>query len=160
MNNLEAIDAWFSWAESNGTPGDTFPSTDETAVDFWFAANGESANQHLRQFASTGDGSLLAVYSESGNSFEAGPVVFLGGEGDLHVLGDSVLEALAVVARVGADGLDSAISYGPDGPGDDAMAGWLAELGVSAVDDLKGAIAAATDRHRSVIEWITKLNDG
>jgi len=160
MGNLDTIAAWTAWAKEHDVyPGDTYPS-EEANVDFWFAAGGDQANEHFYQFASTGDGSLLAIYSEAGKAFDTGPVVLLGGEGDVHVLGDGVLSALAVVARAGADVLDSAVAYGPDGPADDRLVEWLGSRGIAAIDDIATAVAAAEARHPKVATVIETLNGG
>ncbi len=81
------------------------------AVDFWFAGGSKRPNDVFRCFATTGDGSLVAEWNADGQGFDAAPVVFLGSEGHLAVLGANVPEALALFARCGDDGLDGAVEY-------------------------------------------------
>ena len=157
MSNLDVVQAWRGWAQENDVfSGDTYPS-EESNVDFWFADNGETANQHLHQFASTGDGSLLAIFSQEGNEFTKGPVVFLGSEGDIHVLGADVLSAVAVLALAGDDVLDSAISYGPEGEPNSALTEWVVSQGGNPVKDLLAHIGAATEESKAVVTFIEAI---
>ena len=158
MSNLAVVQAWTAWAQENGVfAGDTYPS-EESNVDFWFANNGETANQHLHQFASTGDGSLLAIFSLAGNEFATGPVVFLGSEGDVHVIGGDVLSSVAVLALAGEDVLDSAISYGPEGEPNSALTEWVVSQGGNPVKDLVAHISAGTEESKAVIAFVEAID--
>ncbi len=68
---------------------------------FWF--DNAAANDQFHVFASRGDGSLVAVWKKSGPELDGCPVVVLGGEGELAVLGADVASALAVIAKVGTN---------------------------------------------------------
>lgn len=156
-NNLDVIEAWKAWvAETDASPGDTYPSEDSN-VDAWF--EGDHANEHFHCFATTDDGSLLAIWSREGGTFEDGPVVFLGGEGDLHVLGDDVLQALAVVARAGAESLDAVLEYGEEeDDADDALGGWLEEnYDIGVPESVEKAIKRAKKRHPGLKEFVADL---
>ena len=152
----EVIDAWTYWAHKHSAyPGDTFPS-DTTDVHFWFASETPEANRVFRQLASTGDGSLLALWSEKDGTNP--PVVFLGNEGDVQVLADDVPGALAIVAAAGDENLDSMVSHGGE-TDDNELGAWLREhFDVSPPADVRAAIAAAAARHPGLADVVARLN--
>ena len=102
--------------------GDVYPSK-QKVVDFWFANNTKAANKHFQQFATSGDGSLIVMWN-TGKGFAKAPVVFLGGEGELAILGAGVADALALLARCGTEVVDRALSYGAE-PDDEPSAATL-----------------------------------
>ena len=141
--------------------GDTWPS-DATNVEFWFANKSTEANQHFQQFASTGDGSLLAVWNRDRKGFESGPVVFLGSEGDLAVLGSNVADAIALMARCGSEVLDQAIQYGAEPPEPSATTAWVeTTFGRSLAIAPDKAVAAAGRAHGlAALKKLTKQLGG
>jgi hypothetical protein len=156
-NNLDVIDAWRAWVrETDAAPGDTYPSED-SSVHVWF--EGDQANEYFHCFASTDGGSLLAIWSREGGAFEDAPVVFLGGEGDLHVLGDDVLQALALVARAGAESLDAVLQDGEEeDDADEDLSAWLEEeYDIGVPESVEKAVKRATKRHPGLPEFVNDL---
>lgn len=99
MNNLEALALWTPFAKDNYAGDVTVP--DGPNVDFWFVANGARANEEFHCFANGGDGSLVAIRKKDG-SFDAGPIVHLGHEGEVFVVAEDVPHALALFAADGS----------------------------------------------------------
>jgi hypothetical protein len=143
----------------------------------WFGGN-EQANQHLEVFASRGDGSLLALWKRNGVDKEAAPVVLLGGEGELAVLGGSVPEALATLAAIGTldfmiwvnvtdddeeaiappdedeeEDEDDAFELEPD----EEFADWVEETFGRRVEDPGEAMRAAMKKHPGFVKFARGL---
>ena len=161
LSNQDAIAAFAKFVKQHDSVqlGDTWPS-DATNVDFWFANRTAVANDHFRQWASTGDGSLLALWKTDpkDKNFEKAPVVFLGGEGDLAVLGANVADVLALLERCGSEVLDNAIQYGCDAPdGDGPERAWVeTTLGRRIDDQPKKVVSAAGKTLLPKLKKLTK----
>jgi hypothetical protein len=123
MNNLEAIAAWRSWVEeTENNAGDTSPFDPAEGCPWFSQELQPKAEKHFLTFASTDDGTLLALWSESGSSFDNAPVVALGGEGELAWVAASAQDAIALFAATGDESLDGALAYGDFGEADDELA--------------------------------------
>ncbi len=139
MNSLEAVRAWHAWAEEHdNAAGDTSPF-DAAEGCPWFSSELQTkAAKHFHTFAHTGDGTLLALWSEKGTSFDSAPVVALGGEGEVAWIADSADEAIALIAAAGDESLDGALTYGDFGETDDELAEFVADvLGISIPDEVE-----------------------
>jgi hypothetical protein len=123
VKNLEVVAAWKAWAEeAQNFAGDV--SAADPEVSFWFASNSKTANRFFHVFASGGDGSLLAIWSEDGDAFDDAPVVLLGHEGDVYLLADDVPHALALVAASG-ENFEAAVLEEEETVPDAALTAWL-----------------------------------
>lgn len=132
MNNLEAIEAWKGWvADSENAAGDMSPSEEVDEHKHWFHEKADAAAKHFRSFASSGDGDIVALWSESGkDDFKSSPVVVLGGEGQLAWVAPSAAEAIALFAAAGSEMFTAMLSYG-DMEKDDELATFVEKkLGV------------------------------
>jgi len=157
LKNAKAIESWRTWLKEQGkkydASADTWPTkkSGSSKVDFWWknrGGHGKLANAHFQAFAHTGDGSLVAVWAAEGKTFENGPVVLLGSEGDVYVLAENVPNALALFASIGRDGLDAAVEYGTDAEHDDAMTAWVAKtFGIVARGKTHRLVKAAGKAH-------------
>ncbi|HET9747860.1 MAG TPA: hypothetical protein VFS06_01025 [Casimicrobiaceae bacterium] len=149
MSNTKAIAALRAFCKNAESPqlGDTWPSAPkETNVEFWFANKSKAANQHFQQFASTGDGSLLALWKVRKATWDNAPVVFLGSEGDLEILGGNVADTIALLARCGDEVLDMAIAYGCDPPDPNPTTAWVESTFGRSITQQPKAIAAAAGK--------------
>lgn len=163
MNNIEALALWTPFSKTNFA-GDV-TTADGPNVDFWFAENGERANEHFRCFANGGDGSLVAIRKTDG-SFEHGPVVHLGHEGEVFVVAEDVPHALALFAA-GGESYESLLyavagSSHDGGETDDALAAFVKEhFGLDVPADPVAAIRAVDgklgDETRA---FVAELNGG
>ncbi len=99
MKNSDALRILKPYLDDN-SPSDLSWSANPDC-DFWFSGN-KLANQLFHVFATRSDGSLIAVWKKDGLDFELCPVVLLGGEGELAVLGDNVAHAVALMAKLGS----------------------------------------------------------
>ena len=158
MNNLEAIEKWKTWTEENENfAGDVTPA-DGPKVDFWFANNGVKANAFFHCFATGGDGSLIAVYSAKGGSFEKGPVVHLGHEGEIFQIASDVPHALALFAASG-DSYEQALTDDEETALDDEMGKWLKKtFDLKVPKSVVTAVKAANAEGAAVKKHIEKLN--
>ena len=149
MNNLEIISAWITWARVHDCfPGDTHPTTSNEIVGSY------PVSPYLHVFAETGDGSLLVIWSNE-CTFEQGPVLLIGAEGGVCLLGGSVAEALAIVAAAGDDVLDSAIEHGFDDGPNQALADWLYEqYDVGIPMDVSAALRACQETHSAALQFV------
>jgi hypothetical protein len=98
MTNTQALELARAYIQEH-EPCD-LSCEEDAACDFWFSGNAK-ANQHFHVFASRGDGSLLAVWKVKAEGLDGNPVVVLGGEGELAVIGTDVASAMAFMARLG-----------------------------------------------------------
>mgnify|MGYP001470303327 CR=1 FL=1 len=163
MNNLQAISEWTPFAADNYAGGVT--PADSPAVNFWFAANGETADRQFHCFGNGGDGSLLAVYAPDGK-FEQGPVVHLGHEGEVYVVADDVPHALALIAASGNnyEALLYVVAGSEPEPltADEGLKAWVkAKFSLDVPADPIAEIKAADARHGDrVRKAVSALNDG
>jgi hypothetical protein len=148
-DNFEAIELWRSqWMGGLGINDVRVVSRDAGPL--------SSTNSRLR-FIAKSDQGVLALYSTNGSDedFARSPVVFLQAGASPVVLGDDVLEALAVIACTGFEGhLDEALREGATKKAYGPLQAWLSKYGVSICEDVVATVAAATQRHADVVRQI------
>ncbi|MBX3263087.1 MAG: hypothetical protein KIS78_04590 [Labilithrix sp.] len=167
MNNTEALKLAQAYIQAN-EPCDLSWESDPACA-FWFNGNPE-ADEHFHVFATRGDGSLLALWKKSGAALDSCPVVLLGGEGELAVLGDDVARALALMATIGSVDFQVFVNAGakddegavdePSDAGedkvlepDDAFAEWTkTTLGVERPRRVAKTLIAAMKRHEGLVK--------
>jgi len=112
------------------------------------------ADKHLREFATTVEESILAVYAEDGGDGATGPVVLVTKKHKVWILGDDVVSALAVIAHAGERPIEKAFTLGASGLPIGSFTAWLSPLGGPVIKDVVKTVAAARDKHAAVMEAV------
>jgi hypothetical protein len=114
----------------------------------------DTAREHFDPIGVTGQGSVLARWRYEGGS----AAVLLARGAQAWVLADSMAEALAILAAVGARPIEIALAEGAHGPPTTEMAPWLSEtFGLPIFDDPLGLVRTAGQRHPGLEEVVARV---
>src|SRR5262249_55105188 len=84
---------------------------DDAPAKAWFNARNPEKTTQLRSFAGDGDGGIYALWLVGERTLSTAPVVFLGGEGEVAVVTDSMRDFLTLLGT----GQDRVGSWAADG---------------------------------------------
>ena len=136
---------------------------DDDTVNHWFDGDTDTAEQFYT-IAATNSSGLFAVWMLDGVARNKAPFVFLGAEGDAHVIAANFAEFVSLLA-VPYDDLEFAFSnqvFLPDEPDASFLRfqEWLRETcGIAPAEDSAALVEAAQSQHPSLQTFVEEWAD-